>query len=174
MNRVINDAELAKFSNVGRQPAWSMVIDAAMSSSPYGDFGFDGQPHTYSSKCLHPDFDEDEEVSPLSREFWNAPNRCDWTSPLYLHIANEAMPDYGWQMYRLYGEADNDKYKGDRIGHTEVVGVHPDGDVVALGLNVGDIHTTLEASGWPENPIESDETVLTLISMARQKLEEAP
>lgn len=179
--RLINDEELAKFVEVGRTGPWSLVIDIVMTNSPYGVFGFDGQPHTYSSKSLHPNFNPDEEVSPLTRAFWNAPALCDYTTPIFLHICQEAMPDYGWAMYRLYQEYVTNNsvevapanYEGDTIGHSECVGTDPvTGDIVALGLNVDDVKVTLEKSGYPDSPIREDETVLTLLAIARQQFEE--
>lgn len=168
--RTLNDSEFLRFAAVGRQTAWKRTIDAIMHQSPYGAFGFDGAPYSYSSRSLDPRY-TDSEFQPDDREFWNAPNRCDWTAPIFLHIALEALPDYQWAMYRHYEQTDKPGYEGEYFGHTEVVGTDPEtGEVVALGLNVSDAETSITKAGYPHSPITRDVDVMRIKHIAETQL----
>jgi hypothetical protein len=166
--RLMNDDEFAHFTEVGTTDAWGRVIEAVMRQSPYGDYGDHHAVYLYSSRVFHPDFDNQPELLPTDREYWNAPNRCDWTTPLFLHIAKQAMPEYNWKQYRHFKTVDRpgSDYHGEQFGHTECIGVcTTTGEPVALGLNVDDV-STFDLCNYPNDPIDADSGVQKLYQVA--------
>ena len=176
--RPLNDEEFAKFADYGMTPEWSLTIEAWLAtSSPYGEFGWDGIPVTYSSRTFSPFWDEEfEDMTPMDRDWWSCPIQCLHVAPLHLEILKDALPDYQWQLHEKWradprGDADTD----DRVGHCEVVGIDPvTKEVVASCLNVEDIAGTLEACGYPnKEPVTTSEDILTCYQMASEKVKEA-
>ena len=171
--RLLNDSEFAKFVDTATTPEWELAIEAVMRQSPYGAMGDGHAVYLYSSRVFHPDFEDDEPLVPTDRDYWNAPNRCDWTVPIFLTIAQQAMPEYQFKQYRKFRTVEGGNYDGQDFGHTEAIGTCPKtGDAVALGFNVDDT-STFELCGFPNNPIERDEEMEEIYAMVSDKLRDA-
>ena len=170
MNRLINDVEFEQFVDTATNPIWEMAIEAVMRQSPYGDFGDGHAVYLYSSRVFHPGFDDEDPLLPTDRDYWCAPNRCDWTTPLFLTIAQQALPEFQFKQYRKFKTVEGGNYHGQDFGHTEAIGICPEtGDAVALGLNIDDL-STFDLCGYPNNPIDQDEEMLEIYELAKEKL----
>ncbi len=177
MNRILNDDEFGRFVEVASTPEWSLTIEAWLAvSSPYGQWGWDGIPVTYSSRTFSPFWDaEFERMSPMDREFWSCPIQCLHVAPLHLEILREALPDYQWALHEKWRpDPRSDAATDDRVGHCEVVGTDPlssDSDIVVAGFNVDDPEQSLEACGYPNaEPVTERQDILETYRMASKKI----
>ena len=171
MQRLINDAEFQRFVETATTPEWGLAIEAVMRQSPYGEFGDSHAVYLYSSRVFHPDFEDEEPLLPTDRNYWNAPNRCDWTTPIFLTIAQQGLPEYQFKQYRKFRKVNNGgPYDGQDFGHTDAIGTCPEtGDAVALGFNVNEL-STFDLCGYPNDPIDSDAGTEEVYAMALEKL----
>ena len=171
--RTLNQEEFERFADYGLTPEWSLTIEAWLATnSPYGEFGWDGIPVTYSSRTFSPFWEEEfSDMTPYDREFWSCPIQCLHVAPLHLEVLKDALPEYQWQMHQQWrpDTRSDDDYS---VGHCEVVGIDPvTKEVVASCLNVEDIADTLKACGYPNaDPISEHSEVKSVYQMASAKV----